>query len=114
MGNFSYFLCMEFQILKQDMVLYQRKYVKEILKRFKMEDLNHASSLVESNMKLEKHGEEDKVDATLFKKIVGSMRYVCISRPDICFSIGLVSRYMDGPKVSHVKVARRTLRCLKG
>ncbi|XP_058777113.1 secreted RxLR effector protein 161-like [Vicia villosa] len=63
---------------------------------------------------IEKHGEENKVDATLLKQIVGSLRYVCNSRPDICFAIGLVSRYRSEPSVSHVNVARRILRYLKG
>ncbi|XP_050878860.1 uncharacterized mitochondrial protein AtMg00810-like [Lathyrus oleraceus] len=84
----SYFLGMEFQISKQGMMLCQRKYVKEIIKRFHMDDLTPTSSPVEQNLKLEKHGEEDKVDATLFKQIVGSLRYVCNNRPDIGFSVG--------------------------
>src|SRR4051812_37791853 len=43
-----------------------------------------------------------------------SMRYVCNSRSDISFSIGLVSRYMSEPKVSHMKAVKRILRYLKG
>lgn len=58
--------------------------------------------------------EKDKVDVTLLKQIVGFSRYMCNSRPDIGFSVGLVSRYMDEPKVSHMKDARRILRYLKG
>ena len=103
MGKFSYFLSMEFQILKQGMVLHQRKYVKEILKIFLMDNSTPASSLVEPNLKLEKHGEKDKVDATLFKQIVGSLIYVCNIRPDIGFSVRVVIRYMSGPRVSHMK-----------
>ena len=109
LGKFSYFLGMEFQITKQGMVLHQRKYVKEILKRFIMNDSNPASSPVEPNVKLEKNGDEDKVDVTLFKQIVGSLRYLCNSRPDIGFAVGLVSRYMSEPRVSHMKAARRIL-----
>lgn len=96
------------------MVLHQRNYVKEILKRFRMEDSNSASSLVKPNLKLEKHWEKDKVDVTLFKQIIGSLRCVYNSRPDIGFSVGLVSRYMSQLRVSHIKVARRILIYLKG
>ncbi|XP_050902079.1 uncharacterized mitochondrial protein AtMg00810-like [Lathyrus oleraceus] len=104
LGKLSYFLGMELQMSKQGMMLHQRKYVKEILKRFMMDDSTPASSPIKPNMKLEKHGEEDKVDATLFKQIVGSLRYVCNSRPDICFSVELVNRCMSEPKVSHMKM----------
>ncbi|XP_058767860.1 uncharacterized mitochondrial protein AtMg00810-like [Vicia villosa] len=91
LGKLFYFLGMEYQMSKQGMVLHQKKYVKKILRRFRMDDLNPASSPVGTKLKLEKHGEEDKVNVTLFKKIIGSLRYVCNSRPDIGFAIGLVS-----------------------
>ena len=58
---------MEFQISEKGIMLHQRKNVKKILKRFRMDDSILASSFVEPNLKLEKNEEEDKVDATLFK-----------------------------------------------
>lgn len=79
-----------------------------------MLDSNLATSPIEENLKLEKNGDDDKVDAILFKQLVGSLRYVCNSRPDICFSVGLVRRYMDDPRVFLTKSARRILRYLKG
>ncbi|XP_058746724.1 uncharacterized protein LOC131619669 [Vicia villosa] len=113
-GNLSYFLRMEFKITKKGMLLHPRKYVKEMLKRIWMDDSNPASSYVESNMKLEKHEEEDNVDVTLLKQIIRYLRYVCNSIPDIGFSAGLVSRYMDEPNVSHMKVGRRIQGYLTG
>ncbi|XP_058784319.1 secreted RxLR effector protein 161-like [Vicia villosa] len=79
-----------------------------------MGDSNPASSHVETNLKLEKHGEEDKVNVTLFKKIIKSLRYVCNNRPDIGFVVGLVSRYTSKPSVSHMDAGRRILRYIKG
>lgn len=54
------------------------------------------------------------MDATLFKQIVCFLRNMCNSEPDIGFSVGLMSRYMDDPKVSHMKDTRRISRYLKG
>ncbi|XP_050875835.1 secreted RxLR effector protein 161-like [Lathyrus oleraceus] len=99
---------------KQGILLHQRKYVKEILKRLQMDDSAPASSPVEPNLKLEKHRKEDKVGATLFKQNVGSQRYMCNSQPDRGFSVRLMRRYMSEPMVPHVKAARRILRYLKG
>lgn len=42
------------------------------------------------------------------------MRYLCNRRPDIGFAVDLICRYMDDPKVSHMKDARRILRYLNG
>lgn len=105
---------MKFLRTDTNMVLYQRKYAREVLKRFRMLDSNPAATPIEVNLKLEKNGDNDKVDVTLFKQIIGSLRHVCNNRPDIGFSVGLVSKYMDEPIVSHTKATRRILRCLKG
>lgn len=112
--NLPYFLSMKLLRTDRGMVMHQKKYVMEVLKRFKVLKSNPAAFPIKSNLKLEKNGDEDKVDATLFKQIVGSLRYVRNSRPDIGFSVGLVSRYMDDLRVSHMQVTRRIFRYLKG
>ena len=114
LGNLSYFLGMEFIRTEKGIILHQRKYVKEVLKKFRMLESNPASSPIEANLKLEKGGEEEKVDATLFKQIVGLLRYLCNNRPDIGFSVGLVSTYMDDPRIFHMKAERRIIRYLNG
>jgi len=66
LGNLSYLLGMEFIRTKKG-ILHQRKYVKEVLKKFRMLESNHTPSPIEANLKLEKGGEEENVIATLFK-----------------------------------------------
>ncbi|XP_047167115.1 secreted RxLR effector protein 161-like [Vigna umbellata] len=46
--------------------------------------------------------------------MVGSLRYLCNTRPDISYSVGLVNRFMQNPRVSHLNVVKRILRYLKG
>ena len=53
------------------------------------------------------------VGSTLFKSLVGSLRYLTITRPDIVYGVGLVSRYMETPKESHWLAAKRILRYIK-
>lgn len=53
-------------------------------------------------------------DATLFRQIVGSLFYLTITRPDISFSVGVVSQFMDKPCESHLIAAKRILRYIKG
>jgi hypothetical protein len=95
-------------------MLHQRKYAGEILKRFNMTNCTYAVTPMEVNLKLEKNQTEEVVDSTIFKQIVGSLRYLCNSRPDICFAVGLVSRFMDKPRRSHMNAARRILRYIAG
>ncbi|XP_052730517.1 secreted RxLR effector protein 161-like [Vigna angularis] len=67
-----------------------------------------------ANLKLFSQEKESKVDATLFKQIVRFLRYMCNSRPDISFGVGLVSRFMHDPRQSHLAAAKHILRYLKG
>lgn len=70
LGDLSYFLGMEFLKTEKGMVLHQKKYVREVIKRFKIIESNLATSYIEENLKLEKNDDKDKVDVTLFKHMV--------------------------------------------
>ncbi|XP_070003407.1 secreted RxLR effector protein 161-like [Nicotiana sylvestris] len=54
------------------------------------------------------------VNQTMYKGITGSFLYLTASRPNIVFSVGLCARFQSNPKGSHLKVAKRILRYLKG
>ena len=80
-----------------------------------MIECNPATTLAEVDLKLDvASDDDDEVDPTLFKKLIGYLRYLCNSRPNIAFSIGLVSRYMLEPRKSHLMAAKRILRYIKG
>jgi len=49
LGNFSYFLGIEFIRIKECVILHQRKYVREVLKKFRMLESNLATSPIEAN-----------------------------------------------------------------
>ena len=82
LGEISYFLGIEFLRTSKGLLLHQRKYAGEILKRFNMTDCTYVVTPMEVNLKLEKNQTEEAVDSTIFKQIVGSLRYLCNSRPD--------------------------------
>lgn len=61
--------------------------------------------------KLWKEGSGPAVDSTLFKQIVGSLRYLAATRPALIFSVNLVSGYMENPvsKLSDIMTKAVTL-----
>jgi hypothetical protein len=85
-----------------------------MLKKFKMNNCKHVSTPVECGIKLSKYEEGERVDPTIFKSLVGSLRYLTCTRPDILYGVGLVSRYMESPTTTHLKGAKRILRYVKG
>ncbi|CAL0333886.1 unnamed protein product [Lupinus luteus] len=114
LGNLSYFLGMEFTHTSAGLLMHQSKYAKELLKRFNMSSCNPVSNQVETNLKLTCDEDGESVDATKFKQIVGSLRFLCNTRPDLIFGLGLVSRFMCNPKKSHMLAAKRLLRYVQG
>ncbi|KAK2426061.1 putative mitochondrial protein [Trifolium repens] len=114
LGNLNYFLGLEFTETSKGLVIHQRKYITDILKRFNMMNCNPANSPMEANLKLNNDEEGAAVDSTLYKQMVGCLRYACNSRPDICHSVGVVSRFMQKPRVAHMQAVKRILRYLQG
>ncbi|TYK04854.1 reverse transcriptase [Cucumis melo var. makuwa] len=92
----------------------QERYTREILEKFNMINSKPITPPIEIGTKLSKHEERDDVDPSYFKSLVGSLRYLTCTRPDILFNVGLVSRFMESPTTTHLKVAKRILCYLKG
>ena len=55
-----------------------------------------------------------EVDATLYRQLVGKLLYLTHTRPDLSFVVGLVARFMQNPRESHWKAAKRILRYVRG
>ncbi|XP_040861423.1 secreted RxLR effector protein 161-like [Glycine max] len=77
-------------------------------------DYNSFITPTETGIKLQIDGDEKEVDHTLYKQIVGSLRYLCNTRPDIAYCVRLISRFMEKPKTPHFLEAKRILRYVKG
>ncbi|XP_057418055.1 secreted RxLR effector protein 161-like [Lotus japonicus] len=78
-----------------------------------MWDCNGSEIRTEVNLKLDKCETESLVDATEYRQMVGSLRFICHTRPEISFSVGMVSMFMSESRHSHQTAAKRILRYLK-
>ncbi|XP_047155510.1 uncharacterized mitochondrial protein AtMg00810-like [Vigna umbellata] len=114
LGNLSYFLGIEFIHTTNGLMLHQKKYAGELLKRFNMLECNAAKSPMEANLKLVKDEAEEDADEIEYMQIIGSLRFLCNNRPDLAFSVGVINMFMNQPKKTHMMVAKRVLRYIKG
>jgi len=79
-----------------------------------MEQSKSIATLHVQNKKLSLDDGEDKVIATVFRSLVGSLLYLIATKPHHMFPTSLSSRFMHTPRQAHLNVARRVLRYIKG
>ncbi|GJS52450.1 ribonuclease H-like domain-containing protein [Tanacetum coccineum] len=89
----------------------QDKYVTEILKKFGFTDVKTASTPMDPFLKDEDGG---KVDAHLYRSMIGSLMYLTSSRPDIMFAVCACARFQVNPKTSHLHAVKRIFKYFKG
>ncbi|XP_047253763.1 secreted RxLR effector protein 161-like [Capsicum annuum] len=68
---------------------------------------------MEPCLKLIKDGGKLLEDTTLFRQLVGSLFYLTIIRPNISYSVGVFSQFMDKPCESDLIAAKSILRYVK-
>jgi hypothetical protein len=68
---------------------------------------------LEQNVKLSADEGDLVEDTTMYKRIVGSLIYMTITRPDLSYAVGMVSQFMQTPRKPHLDAVRRILRYIK-
>ncbi|RDX81581.1 DEAD-box ATP-dependent RNA helicase 39, partial [Mucuna pruriens] len=89
----------------------------EMMNEFEMSDLGLLSYFLGIEFeitKYERETDEELVGPTHYRKIFGCLRYLCNTRPDLSFGVGLISRFMQEPRQSHLLAAKRILRYVQG
>ncbi|GJS33424.1 uncharacterized mitochondrial protein-like protein [Tanacetum coccineum] len=69
---------------------------------------------MEPGLKLSKAKDEPEVEATQYRKMVICLCYLFHTRPDLTYSVRVVSRYMQSPRTSHACAIKKILRYIKG
>jgi hypothetical protein len=112
MGELKYFLGFQVKQLKEGTFLCQTKYTQDMLKKFGMEKAKHAKTPMSSNGHLDLNEEGKPVDQKLYRSMIGSLLYLCASRPDIMLSVCMCARFQANPKDCHLVAVNRILRYL--
>jgi hypothetical protein len=90
----------------------QEKYMKDMLARFEMTKAKSAKTPMPTKMQLDLGEGEKPVDQKVYRSMIGSLLYLCASRPDIMLSVGLCARFQSAPKECHLVAVKRILRYL--
>ncbi|XP_047259064.1 secreted RxLR effector protein 161-like [Capsicum annuum] len=69
---------------------------------------------MEMNLKMKKDEGKLLKDARSFRQVVGSLIHLTITRPEIAYSVGVISQFMQDPRTPHLEAAKRILCYIKG
>ena len=113
MGVLRYFLGIEVARSKQGLVLCQRKYALEILEDSGFLGAKPAKCPIEYNTSLSKEDGTLLTEPGLYRRLVGRLIYLTITRPDLVYAVHVLSQFMDKPRDIHLEAAYNVLRYLK-
>ena len=114
LGEISYFLGMEIKQAQNENFICQRKYLKEILKRFGIDEFKSVSTPMGKKEKLQKYDGADPADEGLYRSLIGCLMYLTATKSDIMFPVSILSRFLNCASELHMVAVKRVLRYLKG
>ena len=63
-----------------------------------MDTCNSTHIPMEFGVHLSKAMDEPEIDASGYRRKIGCLRYLMHTRPDMAFSVGILSRFMQSPR----------------
>ncbi|KAM0022126.1 putative RNA-directed DNA polymerase [Helianthus debilis subsp. tardiflorus] len=113
LGRLRYFLGIEVSRSPQGILLSQRKYVLDMLTECGLLGCKPVDCPMLPTRKLLPEDGSPLKDPERYRRLVGKLNYLTVTRPDISFVVSVLSQFMATPYTGHWDAALRVLRYLK-
>ncbi len=113
LGELRYFLDIEVIQSLKGIWLLQRQYALNKLSEYGMTGCKPISIPLEQNVKLSANEGNLVEDTTLYRRIVGGLIYMTITRPYLSYAVGVMNQFMQTPRKPHLDAVKRILRYIK-
>lgn len=113
LGNLKYFPGMEVSRSKEGILVSQKKYTLNLLKKTCMIGCRPTDTPIEFNEKLGSYVDKAPIDKEKYHRLVSKLIYLSHTRLDISYAISTVYQFMQAPYEEHMEFVNRVLRYLK-
>ncbi|XP_057948370.1 uncharacterized mitochondrial protein AtMg00810-like [Malania oleifera] len=114
LGELKYIMGLEIARSSKFITLSQQKYALDILQDSGFSGCKPATFPMESNLKLSATDSSPSLnDPASYRRLIGRLLYLTITRPDIAYSVQVLSQFMAHPSLIHFRAAERILRYMK-
>lgn len=114
LGDLHYFLGVQVAQEDDTLTLPQSQYCISLLQHFSFEGANPISTPLAPNVHLSMYESSLLSNPTLYKKIVGTLQYHTLTRPNVAYVVNFVSYFMQAPCAPHLTTITRIFKYLKG
>jgi hypothetical protein len=111
MGELTFFLGFQIKQFKDGTFISQTKYTN-MLKKFDMKNTKPIKTPMSTQGHLDLNEEGKAVDLKVYRFMIGSLLYLCASRPDIRVSVCMYARFQANLKECHLMAVKRILKYL--
>lgn len=103
LGNLKFFLGLEVARNKTGISVSQRHYALKLLEETGMLSCKSVTTPMDANIKITREDGDILGDATQYRKLIGKLLYLSITRPDITYSVNYLSQFIERPRTIHLK-----------
>ncbi|RVX07744.1 Retrovirus-related Pol polyprotein from transposon RE1 [Vitis vinifera] len=113
LGELKYFLGIEVSRSKKGMFFSQRKYVLDLLKETGKIEAKPCTTPMVPNVQLMPDDEDPFYNPERYRRVVGKLNYLTVTRPDIAYAVSVVSQFTSAPTIKHWAALEQILCYLK-
>lgn len=110
LGSLRYFLEIEVSKTNQGIFISQKKYAQDLIKEIGAHKHRPLRLPIDSSIKLTPNLGEPIANPAEYQRLIGRLIYLTITRPDISYSVHLLSQFMQQPTNVHMQHAKRVVR----
>ncbi|XP_057953536.1 uncharacterized mitochondrial protein AtMg00810-like [Malania oleifera] len=114
LGKLKYFLGIEVARIARGIHLCQRKYALDILRDSGTIGSTLARIPLDQNVRLSKEEGELLPEPALYRRLIGRLLYLTITRPELAYLVQILIQFMKDPRMPHLQAAHKVLWFIKG